>query len=121
MKRSRLVMVLLSVLLFVSIVPVASAAHPDGKRMSTSFTVVPGGAVTENSLVELRLALRNDDSVSRQFKVSFYVDAINPLLRISDQTVTVNSGAQLLVSAWWAPQNFAGKRKLIYTVTDIRR
>jgi len=118
MKRSRLVMVLLSVLLFVSIVPVASAAHPDGKRMSTSFTVVPGGAVTENSLVELRLALRNDDSVSRQFKVSFYVDAINPLLRISDQTVTVNSGAQLLVSAWWAPQNFAGKRKLIYTVTE---
>lgn len=80
--------------------------------VTSGFTVVPPGPVTDRIAVEARVGLRNGGDSKQAVRVSVYADG----RRLTTRTVTVPAGGTKLVSVWWPTTGQAGEHCLSYRV-----
>lgn len=77
---------------------------------TTRFTVIPPGPVTNQTRVELRLAVWNDSTVAGTFEIDFEFDE-NHL--IHHERLNIPAGEYRLIRAWWEPQTLSGAYRLL--------
>lgn len=80
------------------------------------FTVVPAGPVSDQTNVELRLAVPNRTDRPAAFAVSFFWDRVAEDNLIRKQAVQVPPGGVALARAWAPTARLAGERKLLYRI-----
>lgn len=91
----------------------ATTISAPGYSQRTSFTVIPPGMVTQQTRIELRLAVWNDSTAAGAFEIEFAFDQIDETHRIHHERVNIPAGECRLIRAWWQPGECVGSHELL--------
>jgi hypothetical protein len=92
-------------------------AHAGATRDYTALILVPAGPVSDQTRVELRVAVRHDQPQSTPITVEWFLDRVADDARIATQVVDVPAGKPALARTWWPTRGVAGRHTLHYRAT----